>query len=473
MDNSQTLKPLEMKKSMPYVFAVVAFGQGFGVVLLLQYLSFFCTEYLGMSMPSVALILTLCNSSDFVFSLITGAILQKTNTKIGQFRPWILFAPIYILCVYCVIFWGIQAPEPVMVVIITLMYGTSGFCWQVLSGSNSGLIAKVAGANPNNRLSITSKNAVGARVAGICTSAATAPFIAWGTENGVNAYFILTVIYGLLGIVPNIALFIMTKEYDKYNPDFKAPESKSNVKVSEMYLETLKNPQFLAIFIAACASAIGLNATSLLNTYYFRYSVGNFALLALSGTISQFVNMGAATIAPPLAKRLGKKKSAVYSRLAVVIINVLIAFFTDGNFVMKVILVSLNTASGAIFTAWGINYYLDAAEYQQYKTGKDMKAFVMSMSNMSARIGGLVGAPMAAWALSFTGYDAVAKTYARTDWMCLYIGFAPAIAAFIAMLIYQFGYRLTDEQAKEYAEHNARVAAEEKARVAAAAASAD
>ena len=473
MENSQAIKePVGMKKHMPYVFATVAFGQGFGVVLLLQYLSFFCTEYLDMSQGSVAIVLSACNTADYVFTLITGAIIQKTNTKLGQFRPWILFAPMYILCVYCVIFWGIKASETTMILIITLMYGTSGFCWQVLSASNAGLLSKVAGASPDNRLSITSKNQVGARIAGICTSAVTAPFIKWGNENGVNAYFVLTVIYGLLGIVPNIVLFIMTKEYDVYNPDFKTPEAKkSSVKVSEMYIETLKNPHFLAIFFAAIVASIGTQAIQPLNTYYFNYSLGNLSLLALSGTISTTVNMVSATIIPPFARKIGKKRSALITRYVSVIINVFVAFFTDGNFVMKVVLVSINTVASAIFMAWGINYYLDVAEYQMWKTGKDMKAFVVSMSNMTARLGGVIGAPIGMWILGQTGYDAATKTLSNTSLLCMFIGLAPAVTALISGLIYQFGYRLTDAQAKEYAEENAKTAAAEKARLATAASS--
>ena len=455
---------------MPYVFSVVAFGQGFGVVLILQYLSYFCTEYLGMTMASVALVLSVCNIADWSFTFITGPIVQKTNTKWGQFRPYILIAPILILVGYTVVFVGIQASNTVITAIIIAMYGSTGFCWQVLSASNSGLLSKVAGASADNRLSITSKNQVAARIAGICTSMATAPVIQGFTERGLNGYLLLTLIYGILGIIPNIILFITTKEYDVYNPDFKAPTSTSNVKVSDMYLTTFKNPQFLAIFMAAVILSIGTQAIQPLNTYYWRYSVGDFSLQALSGTISMFVNLGTAAITIPIARKLGKKKSAVISRFLVAFVNVGVAFFTDGNFIAKVILVSTSTLCGSFFAAWGVNYYLDVAEYQEYTTGKDMKAFVLSMSNMTARIGGVIGAPIGMWILGQTGYDAAAKTLSNTSLLCMFIGLAPALTGIIAGLIWQFAYKLTDAKAAEYAKANAEKRAEAKAAAEAAAA---
>ena len=464
MSNPQvTIEPTGMKKHMPYVFSVVAFGQGFGVVLILQYLSYFCTEYLGMTMAQVALVLSVCNIADWAFTFITGPIVQKTNTRWGQFRPFILIAPIVILITYIVVFVGIKTSNTVMTGIIIVMYATSGFCWQTLSASNAGLLSKVAGASADNRLSITSKNQIASRIAGICTSMATAPVLANFTERGLNGYIVLTVIYGTLGILPNILLFIMTKEYDVYNPHFKAPESTSNVKVSTMYLDTFRNPHFLAIFIAAIVASIGTQAIQPLNTYYWRYSVGNFSLLALSGTVSMFVNLGAATLIIPFAKRLGKKRSAVISRFLVAIVNIGVAFFTDGNYIMKIVLVSCSTLFGAMFMTWGINYYLDVAEYQQHTTGKDTKAFVVSMSNMTARLGGVIGAPIGMWILSQTGYDAATRTLDNTYLLCMFIGFAPAITGIISGLIYQFGYRLTDAKAAEYAQLNKAKAEEERA----------
>jgi len=461
-DLQARVEPTGMKKHMPYLFAFTAFCQGFGTVLVLQYLSFFVTEFMGMSLASLALILSGCTFADYIFTIVTGPIIQKTMTKWGQFRPYIITCPFVIVAGYTVIFYGFKASDLVMGILIAGCYGATGFAWQCLSASNNGLLSKVAGASAENRLSITSKVAVGARLAGLFTSMITAPFIKMATDNNFNGYLVLTLAYGFLTILPNIFLFFMTREYDVYNPDFRAPQSTSNVKVSEMYIDTLKNPHFLALFISAVVSGVGAQMVSPLNTYYFRFSVGNLSLMALSGTISVFVGIAAAAVMPPVARRLGKKRSAVITRYIAFVINVLIAFFTDGNFVAKVVLVSINSFAGAIFAAWGINMYLDVAEYQQWKTGKDMRAFVMSMSNMTARLGAVLGTPLAPFILANSGYDPVTGTFADTFRMCLFIGLAPAITSLLSGLIYQFGYRLTDEQAIEYAQHNQKMA-EEKA----------
>lgn len=440
---------------MPYLFAFTAFCQGFGTVLVLQYLSYYVTEYMGMSLGMLSLVLSACTTADFVFTIITGPIVQKTMTKWGQFRPFIITCPFIIVAGYIVIFYGFKSTDTIMAAIIATCYGGTGFCWQCLTASNNGLMAKVAGASASNRLSITSKNTIASRCAGVFTSMITAPFIQWSGESGINGYLILTLIYGSLTILPNIFLFFLTKEYDVYIPDFKAPESKSNVKVSEMYLETFKNPHFLVHFIAQIVVSVDNYVVSPLNTYYYRYSIGNFSLLAVAGTISVGVGIAAATFMPPVARRLGKRRSAMTAYSIGCVVNIFIAFFTNGNFVAKVILASCQTFAETIIGTWGINYYLDIAEYQEYKTGKDMKAFVISMANMTPRLSAMLGNPFAPMVLASSGYDSVSKTMSNPFKMCLFIGLTPAATYVMSALIYKFAYKLTDEQAKEYAEYNA------------------
>ncbi|MCL2632017.1 MAG: MFS transporter [Coriobacteriia bacterium] len=457
---------LEMKKSLPYFFTFSQFSQSFGTVLILQYLSFFVTDFMGISLATLAVILSACTIGDYVGTIVTGPVVQKTMTKLGQFRPFILVCPWIITICYSIVFYGFHMAEGTTAFLIGAMYTTAGFAWSSMQTARNGLIAKVAGASADNRLSITSKAAIGGRVGGVVTALVTAPIIRITGESGMNGYFILNTIYMIILITPGILLFIATKEYDTYNPDFRA-SAVTNVKVTEMYIDTLKNPTFLVVFLAAILTQIGTQAIGPLNTYYFRYSVGNWDLLAVSGTISMGIGIAAATFMIPVSRKLGKKKSAVISSFLVSGLNVLIAFFTDGNFVIKVILVSCVTFSQAILLAWGINLYLDAAEYQLYKTGKDVRSFVMSLSNMTARLGAVIGTPVAAIILSYSGYDPVERTFENTRTLCMFIGLAPALMSALAGLVYLFAYRITDQQAKEYAEMNQK-AADERAAAAAA-----
>jgi len=469
--SAEPTKQIEMKRYMPWLFFSSSFGQGFGPLLVLSYLSFYVADYMGMSLITLGVVLTGCNVSDWAFTLITGTIVQKTNTKWGQYRPFILTMPVLIFVCYVTIF-SVASSELVNVIVIASCYGISGFGWQCLTLANNGLMSKVAGASGSNRLQVTSRSRIGGQAAGIFTAMITSPLIQWTTERGINGYQIMAIGYGFMYMIPNFILFFFSKENDQYDPNFKAPESGGSVSIGELWKATLSNYHFVILFLAMIVVSVDDNAVAPLNTYYFRYSLNNFPLLAVQGTISLIVGTVAATVMVPLAKKLGKKNSAITAFALGCLSQIGVAFFTDGNFLMKVILVSLNRFTDAIFFTWGINLYLDTAEYQQWKTGKDMKAFVMGLSNMVPRIASVFGAPFSAIVLTRAGYSPATQTMADPGLMCFFIGITPAITYFLAALIFKFGYKMTDEMAQEYADYNKRME-EERLGIAAAAAARD
>ena|GEM_PF-775584 len=443
-----------MKRYMPWLFFAVMFGQGFGPLLVLQYLSFYVSDYMGMSLVTLGIVLTGCNVSDWAFTLITGTIVQRTNTRWGQYRPWIFFSPILIFVCYVTIFSGFVASELVNIIVIAACYGISGFGWQTLQLSNNGILTKVAGADGATRLLLSARMQMGTRFAGIFTAMITAPLIQYSTEHGFNGYRLMAIGYGFVYLIPNITMFFLSKKYDQFDPDFKAPTAGGSVKVWELWKTTFTNPHFLIIFLAGITISVDDNMVAPLNTYFFRYSIGNFSLLAVSGTISLFIASIAATLMRPVAQKLGKRNSALISFAIGVFLNIGIAFLTHQNFVAKVVLVSCLQVQFILFTIWGINLYLDAAEYQEWKTGKDMKAFVMSMNNMVPRIASVFGAPFSAIVLSQSGYNPATQTMANPEIMTMFIGLLPAFTYACGFLIYLFGYKMTEEKAQEYADFN-------------------
>ena len=465
-----------MKRYFPYLFAGTSMALSMGIALILPYLSFFATDFMGMSLPALAVLLTVTTSADWAMTFISGPICQKTMTKWGQYRPWLIISPLTIYILYSVVFFGIRASDTAMILIIGTCYGISGFAWQTLQISGGALMAKVAGASPANRLKITSTQAIGSRVITFLMGLFTGPFIQWATPRGINPYFIITLIYNGIVCVPYFIMFFVTKDIDVYDPNFKAPTSGStNFSPIEMYKETFKNRHFLMVFFSAIVTGLGAQAISPLNTFYFRYSLaslGGMNLMAVQSTVSTPVGIAASTFMPPIARRLGKKKSTVFVRYFAVVTGIATALFTDGNFIAKVIIVSISTFSMAVSTAWGNNLYQDVSEFQEYTTGKDMRGFILGMSNMTARLSAVIGTPIAAFVLANSGYDQVNNTFENTFRLCLFIGLAPAIANLLGGIMFHAGYGLTDEKAKEYAEHNQQVKAERAAALAAAAAEA-
>ena len=455
-----------MKKSVPWIFMISSSAQSFATAITSTYLTFYMTDYLGISIAMMGAIMLVSRIADYAVTIVAGAIVQNTNTKRwGQFRPYALLAPIIRVVGTTLIFSQLPVTGVLQAIIVGSGYILAAGAITFVTLMRNGLMTNTAGSNIEDRIAITSKSAQGSRVGGVITAVATAPIIKVLLDRGLNGYFILTMVYNVLWIIPSLYLFFATKEYDSYKADFKKTARSSNINIFQMYLETLKNGPFLALFLAGFVSSVCNTSVSFLNTYYFIYSLEDMNLLAVSSTIAMFVSLVSSFIVTPVSRKLGKRSSAVVSAFVVSIVNVFVALFTDGNFIMKVVLTTITSIVSAIPMAWGVNMYLDTAEYQQYKTGKDTRQFVMSMQNGVSRLGMIVSTPITTYILAASGYDEIARIMASPGTMVKLIGFIPAVGSLVSALIYAFFYKITDAQAQEYAEHN-RKAAEEKSALA-------
>ena len=465
-----------MKKTMPIFFMISQFGQNFSTVVYMQFQVFFLTNYMRMSLPAITMTLLSTRIGDFICSLLTGPVLQKTNTKLGQYRPYLVMNPILVTIGNYLVFMNVRGTEFFQGFIVALGMLFVGIAMNFQLPVINGLMALAAGTNTDNRLSITSKNAIATRVAGLLSSSITAPLLTLLVGNGYNAYLILTISYCLLFCIgTSIVLFSQTKDLDKYDPNKKATTgSTSSLKMSQMYKDSFSNPQFVVVLLAGALVSSQQQAVNQFNAYYFRYSVGNMNLLAFAGTISTAVGLGAALVMPPIARKLGKKRSAVVAMLVQFAANIVIMFWTDARtyqhaLTVKIIANAVAMIGNSILLAWGANLFLDTAEYQLWKTGKDTRPFILTFQGFPVKIAMLVAAPVAAYVLPASGFDQATLTMANTNTLCWWIGFIPCIGFGIAFLLYQFAYKISDQQAKEYAEHNRRVMEERKAAAAAAA----
>ena len=463
-----TTEPKKLPAYLPWMFFIYAITGAFNTVVTQTYLMYFITEYTGVSATIMASVLTVARIVDFGVSLFSGSIVQKSNTKLGAFRPWIIMCPLITWggCIIC--FFNPDIPTGTKLVLIIIGYLMTHLPMNFITVAQNGLQTKISGANMDNRLALASRRIQGAQFARILTAATTLPFINVFEKLDMNGYFTVILIHGAISAVGAFLMFFVTKEYDKYNPDLKNIEgSTSNVKLSQMYAQTLSNGQMWVLLIVDILKMTGLQAAAGMATYYYRYSAGNLDYMTVAQTTAGLVGFLSAMVAPPIAKKIGKKRSNIISCAIAGAAYGILAISADGIPLLYIGLVSFATLGLSIYGSFGVNLYLDAAEYQLYKTGQDNRPFVMSMQNIPIKVAFIASGPFVAMILNATGYDAAARTVANTKLMVMLIGIVPAAAYFLSILIFSLFYKINDEQAKEYALHNQKVM-EERAAAAAA-----
>ena len=448
-----------MPKSIPWLYFFQNIGMALGTAVPLYYLMYFLTDFAGITPAVVATILLISRVVDFVFALVAGPIVQKSNIKWGRYRSWIMISVILVQIGLFMLFVNPDIPLGTKAIIVCIGYILQNAPMNTLITAQYGLMARIAGASTENRLAISAKVMQGMRTATIIVSPITLPFINYIQALGANGFLIVSMIYGATMIFSSLVVFLKTKEFDQYDRELK---NVTSVSLGQMYGQTLRNSQIWVVLTAQTFITISMVLVASIQIYYFQYSIGNVNMQPVSATIMAIVGCVAAFTMAPFARRIGKRNSAITTALFGVACMALIGLFAHQNVWFFIAMLAINAFGGAILGTIGVNLFLDAAEYQLYKTGKDSRAFVMSLYNIPMKIGLAVSSPIAAYMLTTSGYaqetiDGILVTSMSNPLIFVrWFGLLMAAIYLVSALMYAFLYKITDAKAAEYIVENQR-----------------
>jgi Na+/melibiose symporter-like transporter len=457
-------------KKIQWLFFLNTLAQQFGIFVTLLFLNMFMTNFIKLTPLVVASILTVGRLVDFGVSLVAGGIVQKANLKTGPFRTWILInGPLLTLGIFLV-FWNPNFGPAAKIAVVVIGYFFRNIPQNFLLVAQNALIQKVAGPNMANRLAITAKSMQGISFGGILINMITVPLITLLNSvigNG-RGYLVVGVAFGLVQTLGQVIFYLAMKEFDSYDPALKQVQGSSvNVKVSHMYGDTFRNPYIWLLIFANVMAQVAMFTMSPLTAYFFTYSIGNMNLMAVSQTSMSLLGLVVAFVAPRVVRKIGKRSSTLVSSFGNLIVYMLMALFAGGNFYVYLALVLVASLVNGPMGSVGVNLWLDAAEYQLYKTGRDSRPFIMGLTGITMKTGQMISSFSYAAILTFARFDTATSTLDAGRLVWGMFGFL-AICYGLMGLIYLL-FNINDAKAKEYADHNHRVMEEKKAAAAGAA----
>ncbi|MBR7179171.1 MAG: MFS transporter [Oscillospiraceae bacterium] len=368
-------------------------------VLILSYIAIFGSEVLGIVAVFASLMVTGMRVFDAITDPIIGALMDKTSTKFGKFRPFMVIGnaimAVSVILLYCV---TPMIPETMMWARYTayvLLYAVwvIGYTFQT---SVTRAAQPVLTNDPKQRPLFTIFNTIGS-LAGMGVMQAIGPILAGDNMFGdYNAQWFA--VMAPIGIVVSILLTILAiigiaeKDNEKY---FGIGGKSEAPKVSE-YIQIIKaNKPLQRLMVAGggckLAMAIGTNMTVLIMLYHCM--MGNYDGLYLPMMVLGYVfAVPFFVLTVRTSQKHGQKKSLM-TYVAVALIcyvgvlalllmwnpnnpNMMLSIMKDGKF-------SINLYTIAFILCFGIGYgayyatadmpipmVADCADYETYRSGK-------------------------------------------------------------------------------------------------------
>lgn len=448
MENSS--ERLSLKEKIGYSLGDTASNLFFQTFML--FLLYFYTDVFGIPAAVAGTMFLITRIWDAVNDPIMGMIADRTNTRWGKFRPYLIW-----LALPFGIFGVLTFTTPDLSVTGKIIYAYITYTMMMMAYTaiNVPYSALMGVITPNSleRTEISSFRFVAAFVGGFIVQASAMTLVKkFGGDNESLGWQWAMGTLSLLAILLFLITFATTRE--RVYP----PKGQKNVFKQDM-IDLFTNKPWLLI---AGATVFQLTYIVIRNgaiMYYFKYYVQNQQLVIFSKTInlsfesfaSSFMLIGTAfailgaILAKWFTKILDKKNTFAGFISGSAILCALFYILKPQDVILIYIfqiLISFLLGPVAVLQ-WAM--YTDTADYSEWKTGRRATGLVMSASLFSLKLGLTLGGAIVGWILAYCGFIAnQPQTVEVLQGIRMLISIYPAIAGIAAGAIMIF-YPLTNK----------------------------
>ncbi len=436
---SQADHKLTLNEKLGYAAGDVAsnfYWRVFDVFLLIFY-----TDVFGLPAAAVGTMMLVTRIIDAVSDPLMGALADRTHTRYGKFRPYLIWGILPIVAAGVLTF---TVPDLDQDGKLIWAYCTYIFMMLAYTFINVpyGALLGVVTSNSRERTTLTSFRFIGAFSGGSLVAYLTPELVHYLGQGDEKLGWQLTMAtYGGVAAVLFYLSFKTTRERI-------SPPKTQKTPVLQDIKDLFSNKPWLVLFSLALVIMMTITLRASSGTFYLKYYaerpdlIGGFSmayLLALA--------VGAA-ITPLLTKWADKKSLLMILMSIVAVLSGLFYFIPKDNIVLMFIVqiligLALGPKSPLVFSM-----YADTADYSHWKNGRRATAMVFSAAAFAQKLGGAFAAAMIGWMLASMGYIAnQVQSDASQHGIVLLMTVIPCVFAFGAVLLIKL-YPLTEQKLK-------------------------
>lgn len=420
---------------------------------LAAFVMIYLTNTIGLNPGIIGTLMMLSKLCDGVSDIFFGAMIDKTRTKLGRARPWMLYGFIGCAITLSLIFavptsWGQNAQYAYFFITYTLLNAVFYTANNVAYGTLTALITK----NGNERVQMGSIRFMFSYGTGMVVQAVTVGAVTF-FGGGAAGWRTVAIIYSIIGLISNTISCFSVKELPDEELDGEENEMIEDGKIKYSLKDAAKMLIHNKYYIMICGIYIFQQIYgAMINAgiFFMTYVLGDANLL---GTFAVAINMPmiiGLLITPFLVKKLNGmyKLNLTGYVIGTICRGLVIVGAMIGNIPMMLVCSAL--ASFAISPLQGDLTALIAAssEYTYLTENKRIDGTMFSCSSFGTKLGGGIGTALSGWLLAASGFinNAVTQPESCINMLHFMYLWMPMIIDLVIMLILS---RLKVEKANE------------------------
>lgn len=420
------------------VFSGGLLGQNMLYSFMSMYILFFYTDLLGIPATTASVILVVASIFDACLDPLMGMITDKTRSRWGKFRPYLLFAPFLIALATIVCFWDFGGSSTTTLVIATVSYLLWGMLYTVCD-TPLWALSSVISTDPGERTLFVTLGKIGGTLgAVVITVGGIQLLLAFGGERSTQAYLYSAIIIGIIAALSILLTGILTRERVAPSP----------VKISfRQNLQTVyKNKPLLTLLASLLIINLVNGIRQSIQLYYVVYVWGDAGYATQVG-ISLVVGMLLGMMAtPPLLRRFSKKKVFILSCILGSLSCILPYLLGDHNVLTTLVFFAVSFFFSGMTTIVSTSMLLDTIDYSEWKLGFRGEGIVFSTNTFVTKFSGALSRLIIGASLGLLSYvENQPATPRLQDGLSFVMFLLPALCFLAAILPILF-YNISDKQ---------------------------
>jgi GPH family glycoside/pentoside/hexuronide:cation symporter len=399
------------------------------------FLLFFYTDAVGIPAATAGLIYMVASIVDALQDPIMGSIADRTRSRWGRYRPYILFGCVPLGLSFALLYWRPPFFEGTALILWMLFtHIVFRTAYTVVTIPYTSLNARLTD-NSDERSTIAGWRMIFGVLAALTIIYFTFPLVTrFGGSSATKGFTWAAAIFAVVATAIFPLVFRITREPPE------TPESEPKLSLPGYWRALAPNKAFWVLIVATVAAFVCSVALGKSVLYYFKYVLNDEPASRTALVGMSTIGLVAIPMWVWITKYIGKRNAWF---AGIVIGVVLLAVFAAGDFstpfvtTVWLLLWSLGTL-GLALTFWSM--LPDTVEYGEWKTGQRTESFIFGLFQFFLKVALGVGAGLFGWLLDRVGYVAnqpqTPETIAGIKDIMIWLPGAGFIVAGIAMIFY-------------------------------------
>lgn len=429
------------------------FACGSFFLLFSFYGLYFYTDVFGIAPAAVGIIFLIARLWDAINDPIMGIIADRTRSRWGRFRPYLLWMaiPFAVTGIACFVVpeWGLGAKVAYAAVTYTLF----GMVYTAVNLPYSGLMGVIS-PDSLERTKLAQFRFIGAYSGGLFIALAFTPLVATlGNGSEQTGYFLAASLVAVIAALLLATTFLTTRERLK-------PIDRESPRVLADLKDLLANRAVLVLFSSSVLYFVGIALHLASVPFYFKYYVRDShslfgwmlsadSMIGLYFSVSSVFLLIGVLATSRVARKFGKIN-------AYIVLLTLGGLFWGAQYFVPAANVSTLfalEAAGALvlgpLDALAFAMFADVVDHSEWKTGRRATGLVMAVASFGRKAGWAVGGALAGFMLAWYGYvPNEAQSTGTTNGIRLMLTWIPAVTCLVASAVLLF-YPLSERKVKE------------------------